>query len=504
LQWSGKASRLLARPSQHQGCCLETMPLASADGLGLRRVGRASMLDRLLTKQPSWVSVAARSCEIYVAGEDRIVDNYVVITSSGYEHPNAPVFGVMSALAFDPVLPAAGSEVELAAELLNGTGTFRGRWATPGLNCALPVQTFTQTISRNEVKIRSISEGKLPLVEIDLVSDNGSNIAACKRFKAQPVDDSVEAYLLATRLMFCWGYARSLQLIGDRGVLVELHLDDEYDTLKLHPLSTVVRKLRYIERYLDIGFEIPNVFDSPSLLDTEIVFRAITEGEFVIRGDTYEVPQMELGAIQLSGPPFTGPGPLYLTAAGNQSETAFKLLGKDLYLGPYTTTLPMAEISDPSVLDSATAKQTPVDISFALLDHQVRYRFEDYVGLIEAGQQKLASFKHDLAKDEPVELVNLVDESVQADVTSHEAISIGNGWLQFNDFPDAYSAWWPIVDEIESTWKIPIHLAYPSGKGGPVGELVIDAKTGVVRHHTEIATIRARGRELAEKILDAG
>jgi hypothetical protein len=399
----------------------------------------------------------------------------------------------------------AGGQVELRPAGLGGRAEFRARPSTPGITCYIPEQSFVETRDGNNVLIRSIPEGKLPLLTIELVMGNGTGIAHCKRFNVEHADRSVMAYLLSTRLMFCAGYGGRLQLIDSGGVLLDIRpeVNDEWRD-PLRRWSSVVRKLRYIETVFNISFTIPKVIDQTTLLTTDLIVRGITRGECTIRLSDFPFKQLDASALQLGGPPFTSPGTFSRKRFGDPSEISVEFLGQKIYLGPYTITLPMAEISDPSVLDTAIEDGLPVDLSFAVLDHQVRYRFEDYVGRVKEGQRKLALFKQELAKDEPVELVDLIDESVQADVSSHEAISIGNGWLQFNNFPDAYSAWSPIVDLVESAWKVPIHLAYPSGKGGPVGELVIDAKTGVVRQHTEVKAIRARGRELAKQILNAG
>ena len=88
------------------------------------------------------------------------------------------------------------------------------------------------------------------------------------------------------------------------------------------------------------------------------------------------------------------------------------------------------------------------------------------------------------------------------DVNTEEANLIAMGWLQYNYLPDRYCPQEPILDETNKIWRVPIYLVYASGEGGEVGELQIDIKTRKVISHTPIDTIKAKGKILAEKIID--
>ena len=117
--------------------------------------------------------------------------------------------------------------------------------------------------------------------------------------------------------------------------------------------------------------------------------------------------------------------------------------------------------------------------------------------------RRLNRFKHQLSRYEPDALVDLIDESLQNDVSSEEASQIAVGWTQYNDLPDRYCPQVPELDAATRYWHVPIYLVHSNGEGGPAGEVVIDEKTGVIVSHTPVDELRSKGRALAEQILHA-
>jgi hypothetical protein len=141
-------------------------------------------------------------------------------------------------------------------------------------------------------------------------------------------------------------------------------------------------------------------------------------------------------------------------------------------------------------------------VRFEVLDNQITYRFETYSSQPRNQRtQRLNRFKYELSRNESDELVELIDDSLQNDVSSKEANQIAVGWTQNNDLPDRYC---PHTPELAGgQWHVPIYLVYSNGEGGPVGEVVIDEKTGVIVSHTPVDELRSKGRALAEQILHA-
>jgi hypothetical protein len=143
-------------------------------------------------------------------------------------------------------------------------------------------------------------------------------------------------------------------------------------------------------------------------------------------------------------------------------------------------------------------------VRFEVLDNQITHRFERYANLSRNQRtRELEQFKRELALEEPKELVDLVDEPLQGDVSEFEAGQIAMGWTFYTNLPDRYCPQKPEIDQSTGHWRVPIYLVYSNGEGGPVGEIVIDEKTGVIVSHTPIDELRSRGRALAEHILHA-
>src|SRR5205814_364346 len=116
-------------------------------------------------------------------------------------------------------------------------------------------------------------------------------------------------------------------------------------------------------------------------------------------------------------------------------------------------------------------------------------------------QQKLERFYHLLRSEEPKELADTLLEPLISDVSPDEAVKIGIGWLQYHDFPDRFSPQEPILDSERACWRVPIYVVYASGNGAPVGELLIDLKTGSIVDEPSPELMHQEGLALGEKIL---
>jgi hypothetical protein len=239
----------------------------------------------------------------------------------------------------------------------------------------------------------------------------------------------------------------------------------------------------------------------------EIAFRAITEGEFTLRKGEVTFPQMIPAELNLGHPPFNGSGNFSRRFEGTAEETGQLLCGEKLYLGPFTITLKQAEIANPWVFENIRGReQDPVDVRFVVYDHQIHFTFDNYVSFKarEVSARRLEEFKERLAKEEPQELVSLIEKPLQLPVSDYEAIQIAMLWLQYNNFPDRYCALQPVMDTASNEWKVRIALTYLGGRGGVVGELTINVETGAVENHTPVEEMRTTGSALAEKLLNAG
>jgi hypothetical protein len=383
---------------------------------------------------------------------------------------------------------------------------FRGRIRIPGVECTIPDQEFTETRYGSKITISSTPQGKWPSLAIRF-TDTG--IGSSPKYQSLDVinaDNSVDAWLLWTRVAWSIKFGHALVIEDDEGVLAGIAYDDDEMFEDLRYLASIVRKLKYIEEVFNTRFTIPDGFQPADVELTELVFRALTEGEFSMRSSRFTLPEFKPANFRLDEPPFSGPGE-FSVPSRTEEEQSTTLLGKKLLLGPVVVTLRDSVVANRVMLGKLDpASETPVAVRLVVRDNQVHYRFGNYVGSFNTKKRrrKFARFKKRLLAEEPAELVSLVDDSLQPDVSNEEAMRVGMTWLLYNNFPDRYCSQEPIREQQSGKWLVPVWLAYSDGRGGPVGELQVDIRTGTVTDHTPVAHMRKRGAALAETLRNAG
>ena len=414
--------------------------------------------------------------------------------------------GVSETAAPSMMIPSAARSANLESirrSVPGGIFSFPGRLEIPGA-IRIPEQEFSVSFKGMAVVIENHPTGSWPKLIIEGETDASFQELRVKEIALRLSEDTVDGWLWHTRILLLLSKAQtfSIQAAPWGQVLeVEFVMLSEAQEKELLQLARLIRKLKFIQTvFRRTKFLLPGKFTKDDLRGTEILFRGITEGEFTIRDPRVTIKGIPLSEIDLTKPPFDGAGSFSHKIGNKQS-----LLGKEFIVGPITVYLDKAELASPKVIEHIRKGFTqPVDVRFEVLDNQITYHFEAYAQLSHKQRlHKLNQFKQELGREEPKELVNLVDESLQGDVSSDEAAQIAVGWTQYNCLPDRYCPQEPILDEANSSWRVPIYLVYTSGEGGPVGELQIDLKTGKIIEHTPIEELRSRGLALAEKILHA-
>jgi len=142
-------------------------------------------------------------------------------------------------------------------------------------------------------------------------------------------------------------------------------------------------------------------------------------------------------------------------------------------------------------------------VRFEVLDGQIGYRYERYArpDAHKRVQQKLKRFYSQLVAQESQSLAETLLQPLILDVPRHEAIKIAVGWLEYHNFPDRFSPQEPILNKDRACWRLPIYIVYASGKGAPVGELLIDLKMGSIIDEPSPELMYQEGLALGEKIL---
>ena len=263
--------------------------------------------------------------------------------------------------------------------------------------------------------------------------------------------------------------------------------------------ANLVRKLSFIERLFSVKFELPDDITADQVRRAETVFYGVTDGEFICRNKDIRLP-VRSKDIDLSLAPFSANGS-YTQLLGYKEI----VLGQWLDVGPFYVTLKNAIVANKFALTQLREGRDS-DVRFEVLNNQLIFRFETYARL-EAHKDietKLRQFYSQLRREEPSELAHTLMESLTSDVSSAEALEIATGWKDYSGLPDRFCPQDPIFDEEHGRWRVPIFLVYANGQGGPVGELLIDLKTGSVIAEPSAEEMQQKGLALAEKILRAG
>jgi len=405
-----------------------------------------------------------------------------------------------------------GFGVLAASEVLKAwvqAGRFDGLLIIPDAPFVFPPQRFT--VSSKDGKITVESEPPTdawPQILIEL-SHSPQGELTVQRVQFRPSGNTVESEILYTRVHY------TVSEIGSYLLASEITSDDQVVGILFNcqPLSReqagsilyrakIARKLRFIERTFNLTAALPEDITPNHVQYIEAIFRGLTEGEFTTRGNAVTV-FLRSTDIDLNTPPFSEVGPLEY-CLGNEQALLFQQDGpyKVLDVGPYYLKLQRAVLANGTLL-SRLREGKDTWVRFEVLDSQITYRYERYSRpeRHKLVQKKLERFHHLLKSEEPSDLADTLLEPLISDVLSDEAAKIAVGWLQFHDFPDRFSPQDPILDEGRGCWRVPIYIVYANGKGVPVGELLIDLKTGSIIDEPSPELMYQEGLALGKKIL---
>ena len=386
--------------------------------------------------------------------------------------------------------------------------TFRSKVTIDGSTVVIPEQEFLISRTNNKIRIENRPTNAWPNIIIDLLADSAGIVNKIESARVFPSENIAEAAIKYTR--FEWAAAHhhnfsiDLPKIGSISILL-----DEFSAEKIKRLTNhakLYRKLRFLECFFKTNFSLAQDIPADEVGNIDLIYQGLTDGEVIVRGDGLNlvIPEKKINWLTA---PFAEPGSFPQSSKWYSDffgDTIY-LFGRKLDVGTVSIRLEKAIYSGPSnsSLPNYNLQQSR-DIRFEVLDHQIYFRFDKYADKGKKKlQERLAQFKYKFLRDDPKELLELMDEPLIPDVNAEEANLIVMGWLQYNRLPDRYCPQEPIFDEANKSWRVPVYLVYANGEGGEVGELVLDLKTGKVISHTPIDTIRAKGKILAEKIIHA-
>lgn len=384
---------------------------------------------------------------------------------------------------------------------------FRSKVIIEGSSVYIPEQDFLIHRAGYQLKIANRPVDNWPKISIDLLAD-AFGVYQIQDLKIVPATNTSEAEIKFTR--FNWAVAQHpnfsfvLPKIGDIWFRFERFSEEEVNDLTNR--AKLFRKLRYLEYVFGRTFPLSDYIDAADVKNIDYIYRGLTEGEFVVRGDGLNLAISEEN-INWMTPPFSDIGAFPQSSKwySDYFGDAVYLFNRKLDIGTVSVRLEKAVYSGAASVSLPQHKiRQALGVKFDVLDHQIYFRFDAYADKGKAKlQERLARFKYQFLRDDPEELSDLIDDPLIRDVSQEEVNWIAAGWLQYNCFPDRYCPQEPMFDETNKIWRVPICLVYTNGEGGAVGELQIDVKTGKVISHTPIDNIKAKGKILAEKLMHA-
>lgn len=396
------------------------------------------------------------------------------------------------------------------SEVLRGwvqAGRFLGYFNIADAAFEFPPQPFVVTSRGVKVTIESRPGGGWPQILI-ILSLSSHATPTVERFLLRPSGDTVESELLYTRALYTLSESGSCFLASevtpdDRLVGVGFGFEPfgEKDTRDLIYRGKLARKLAFIESLFRTRFSVPENITPEQVRRVETLFRGITEGEFVMRGNAITVP-VRAADVNLAEPPFSGIGPYEQFLGAEEAVLDHPRL---LDVGPVYFSMNRAIVANKSALAALREKRDQW-VRFEVLDNLITYRFERYTARDKHKRvmQKLHQFHSRLEREEPPELAATLTEMLTSDVVPAEAVEIAVGWLEYNNLPDRFSPQEPVLDEECGCWRVPIYLVYAGGDSVPVGELLIDLKTGSIVEEPSPEAMYREGRALAEKVSRVG
>ena len=376
---------------------------------------------------------------------------------------------------------------------------FRSKVTVEGSSVFIPEQEFSIHWVSNRLRIENKPTQAWPKIKLDLLADATEGYHV-EDLQVTQYEETADAEIKYTRFHWALAHHPSFSIASPKVGSFLFHLvpySEAKIALLLHS-AKMARKLKYIEYVFNKKLPCPQKVDPIDVGVVDIIYRGLTEGEFITRNSSFAL-KISSQAINWSAPPFHEPGALKL---GQDQRGVIDLFGHQLLVGPISIRFEKAVYSGPRNYPPSIKKtEEMIDARFDILDHQEYVRFDKYA---DKGKKKLcerlAQFKYQYLRDDPKELLELMDAPLIRDVNAEEANLIAVGWLQYNRLPDRYCPQEPILDELNKIWRVPIYLVYASGEGGEVGELQIDIKTGKVISHTPVDTIKAKGKILAENL----
>lgn len=361
-----------------------------------------------------------------------------------------------------------------------------------------PVQKFSLRQKDRVVFIENFPINSFPKLEIVLEEDN--SVYGVKNFKVRPSDNSVQGEILYTRFFLTTADEKKCSLNFKDTRLAPFNFNFSDMTLEekkrmLHR-AKFFRKLGFIERVFEkTKFNIPENITPIEGQQIEILFRGLTEGEFINPSATvvtiynYKVSRQDLQNN-------------FLFAKREFSlefNEKFFILGRFFEVGKVIVKVEKASVANPRKIKAIKENEIIDELRLNVYDSQIRYIFEKYNNAerLSKNKQKLEQFKDYLQNEEPTFLVSLLDEPL-AEINDKSAIEILEALLQYYDFPDRFSVLKPSLEK--NQWRVPIALTYPQHEPIWLADAFVEVRTGKVEMKISFDELLRKGKKKAKEV----
>jgi len=372
---------------------------------------------------------------------------------------------------------------------------FRGELLAGDFNFS--TQRFSLREENDKVFIENYSKAFFPKIEIVLRKENNKTIL--EEFNLRPLDNSVQSEVFYTRmfLLISKFHKCSLSFVGVDAPPLNFNFPDLPVASEKQALfsAKLYRKLRFLEKNFNTKFNLPKEISAQETAQIEILFRAVTEGEFFNpTGSSITVFNYKIGEEDLQN-----------ISIAQRREFSFEfdedllVLGRFFPIGKMRFKLEKASIANPRVLRNHVEEDVLPTLRLNVFDHQVHHYFEKYSNSerLLKNRRRLEQFKNALRKEEPDFLVNLLDEPL-AEINDKSAIEIVEGLLQYYDFPDRFSILEPSLKK--NQWRVPIALTYPKYEPIWLADAFVDVRTGKVEMKNSFDELLKKGKKKAKEV----
>lgn len=366
----------------------------------------------------------------------------------------------------------------------------------PNFPNAFPKLNFEWVNLKNKIVCRTVKSAPFQFALEFHEGPNGSAIPELVR--PTPSNLTTKSELYWTRFQFLYANSHHFEFKTGSKLLFRLKCEplQEKEKQSLLHAAKFFRKLRFIEQV----FGISNLLLSSEVSPTDVqmvdhLFRGITEGDFLVRGDSVSLTLENAQNIET----------LLSNNLGLSVDFRnFELWGRTFDTGIFHVTVSRPKLSDPRILETLKkAPQGPVPIRVLARDRLIRITFDRYAKKSPAERgARLRQFLDELRRNgDPEELISLVSEPLAQDVSEIEADRIAMAWVDLNELPYSFCPQKPEYQADRREWVVPIWLYFHVTKeGGPVGELFIDARSGQVTSATSIEEMNQRASAILETL----